>query len=130
MLGLAGSSSRNRRRNSSNAIVRRLIGGAPANNSYKMTPSEYTSVRVSTSSPDDLACSGLDVFRGSDDRPQPGENGIGGQLLAQRFGDSEIDDLWRRPAIDFGNQNIGRLQVAVEDGFLVGVLDPFADVHE
>ena len=53
-----------------------------------------------------------------------------GQLLGQRFGHAEIDDLRRRLAVHFGNQNVGGFQVAVDDRLLVRVLHAFADVHE
>jgi hypothetical protein len=33
-------------------------------------------------------------------------------------------------AIHFRHQDVGRFQVAVDDGFLMGVLDTFADVDE
>ena len=48
----------------------------------------------------------------------------------QRLGHAEIDNLRRRLAIHLGDQNVRGFQVAVDDGFLVRVLDSFADVHE
>ena len=62
VLGRGGSSSRMRRRISSNPAPRSSDGSkgcAPAKTSYRTTPSEYTSVRVSTSRPVSSACSGL-----------------------------------------------------------------------
>ena len=51
-------------------------------------------------------------------------------LVVDRLGDAEVDDLWRRSAIDGGDQDIRRLEVAVKDAFLVRVLDRLADVDE
>jgi hypothetical protein len=62
VLGLTGSSSRMIRRISSKAAVRSRSlsnGVVPVSNSYSSTPSEYMSVRVSTSRPLISACSGL-----------------------------------------------------------------------
>ena len=46
------------------------------------------------------------------------------------FGDTEIDDFGDGAAIKFGDEDVGGLKVAVDDGFLVGVLNAFAHVQE
>ena len=60
-LGRAGSSSRMIRRISSNPAFRSASGSngvVPVSSSYRRTPSEYTSARVSMSTPLSSACSG------------------------------------------------------------------------
>jgi len=62
VLGFGGSSSRMIRRISSNAAVRSASwsnGVVPVSNSYSRTPSAQMSLRVSTSTPERSACSGL-----------------------------------------------------------------------
>jgi hypothetical protein len=46
------------------------------------------------------------------------------------LGDAEVDDARTWLTIDFNDENVGGLKVAVNDGFLVGVLDGFADLNE
>ena len=50
--------------------------------------------------------------------------------LAGRLGDAEVDHLGRRPAVDERDQHVRRLDVAVDDPLLVGVLDRPADRDE
>ncbi|MBY0461371.1 MAG: hypothetical protein K2V38_28980, partial [Gemmataceae bacterium] len=62
MLGFGGSSSLMSRTTSPNAAVRnrcRSSGVEPVSSSYSSTPSEYTSLRVSTPKAFISACSGL-----------------------------------------------------------------------
>ena len=85
------------------------------------------SLRVSTPSGLSSACSGL-MYKGvpiicvkavcSD---------MFGKLLVHRFGNSEIDDLGRGLAVFDRHQHVGRLQVAVNDSFLMGMLHRLAD---
>ena len=51
-------------------------------------------------------------------------------MRADGLGDAEIDDLDDSPPVLIGDQNVGGLQVAVQQAFLVGVLDPLAHLHE
>ena len=69
------------------------------------------------------------VSRSADDRAGVGE-ALLGELEFGRFGDAEVDDLRRGPAVDLGDQDVGGLQIAVDDPLLVGVLDRLADGHE
>ena len=62
--------------------------------------------------------------------PKPVTSVLLGQLLAGRLGDAEVDDLRHRPAVVEGDQHIGRLEVAMDDPLLVGVLDRLADRDE
>ena len=50
-----------------------------------------------------------------------------GQLVAERLGQAEIDDLGHRLAIDDFDEHVARLEVAVDDAFLMGVLHGVAD---
>ena len=50
--------------------------------------------------------------------------------MAQGLGEAEVDDLGQRLAVLLGHQDIVGLQVPVEDGLLVGVLDRVADLQE
>ena len=47
-----------------------------------------------------------------------------------RLGDAEVDDLGHRLAVVQRDQDVGRLDVAVDDAFLVGVLHRLADRDE
>jgi hypothetical protein len=73
---------------------------------------------------------GAHVFQRSDQGAHTREDRIGRQLLGERLGDAEIDNLGRGAAIDLRDQNVRGFQVAVDDGFLMRVLDSVADVHE
>ena len=53
-----------------------------------------------------------------------------GQPLVDGLGDAEVDHLGHRLAVVEGDQDVGRLDVAVDDPLLVGVLDRLADRDE
>ena len=53
-----------------------------------------------------------------------------GQLLLGRLGHAEVDHLGHRLAVVERDHHVGRLDVAVDDPLLVGVLDRLADRHE
>ena len=53
-----------------------------------------------------------------------------GQLLLGRLGHAEVDHLGDRLAVVERDHDVGRLDVAVDDPLLVGVLDRLADRHE
>ena len=53
-----------------------------------------------------------------------------GQLLLGRLGHAEVDHLGHRLAVVERDHDVGRLDVAVDDPLLVGVLDRLADRHE
>jgi hypothetical protein len=73
---------------------------------------------------------GAHVLQGADDQPELGQHGLFGQLVPGRLGDAEVDDLRNRPAVVGCHQHVGRLDVAMDDALLVGVLDGLADGDE
>jgi hypothetical protein len=67
------------------------------------------------------------VVRGANDHASPRVFRPGLVLGGEHLGDAEVDDPGRRRAIDVGHEDIGRLEVAVNDALEVGVLDRSAD---
>ena len=60
-----------------------------------------------------------------------GEEGALGERLARRLGQAEVDDLGRGPAaLLHRHQDVGGLQIAMDDPLLVGVLDALADLDD
>ena len=57
-------------------------------------------------------------------------HGFRGELLRSRFGHAEVDNARHRLAVDFSDEDVRGLQVAVDDGLLVRVLHAFADLDE
>ncbi len=53
-----------------------------------------------------------------------------GQRLVDGFGDAEVDHLGDRHVVVVGDQDVRRLDVPVDDAFLMGVLDRLADLDE
>ena len=88
------------------------------------------SLRVSTSSAAQLGLLGAHVLERADDRAVLGEQRLLGQPLVDRLGDAEVDDLGHRLAVVERHQHVRRLDVAVDDPLLVGVLDRLADRDE
>ena len=72
---------------------------------------------------------GRHVRRRAHDRPDVGQAHVG-QLHLGRLGHAEVDHLRRRPAVHLRHQHVARLQVAVDDPLLVGVLHRLADRDE
>ena len=65
------------------------------------------------------------------DAAEGGEQRVLGQLQpARRLGQAEVDHLRHRLAVVALDQDVRRLQVAVDDPLLVGVLHRRADLHE
>jgi hypothetical protein len=58
------------------------------------------------------------------------KHGLGYSLGRRRFGESEIDNSRDRLAIHLRNQDVRRLEVAVDNRFLMRVLHSFADLDE
>jgi hypothetical protein len=61
------------------------------------------------------------VHRRADDRSGVLQ-ALVGQVEFRGLGDAEVDDLRGGPAVDFGDEDIAGLEVAVDDPLLVGVL--------
>ena len=88
------------------------------------------SLRVSMSSWFISACSGLMYSSVPTKLPNWCEHRPLRELLAGRLGDAEVDDLGHRHAVVEADQDVGGLQVAVDDALLVGVLHRVADRNE
>ena len=73
---------------------------------------------------------GAHVRRRADDLLEPGVQGHFGECHARRLRDAEVDHLGHRLVVVQGNQHVRGLDVAVDDAFLMGVLDCVADGHE
>ena len=76
------------------------------------------------------ACSGLMYSGVPTICAEAGEQRLLGQLLPGRLGHAEVDHLRHRLAVVERDQDVGRLEVAVDDPLLVGVLHRLADRHE
>ena len=76
------------------------------------------------------ACSGLMYSSVPTIAPNCGEQRPLGQPLVGRLGDAEVDHLGHRLAVVERHQDVRRLDVAVDDPLLVGVLDRLADRDE
>ncbi len=70
------------------------------------------------------------VQRRADHLGEVREQRLLGQRLAGRLGDAEIDHLHHRRAVVQRRQHVGRLDVAMDDAFLVGVLHCLAHGNE
>ena len=75
------------------------------------------SLRVSTSRPLSSACSGLMYSGVPTNCAKRGVERLVGELLADGLGDAEVDDLGHRHAVVQRHQDVGGLQVAVDDPF-------------
>src|ERR1019366_10820574 len=64
------------------------------------------------------------------DRARQREQGRGGQRLRNGFGYAKVDYARHRVAVHFTHQNVGWLQIAMDDGFLVRMLYALADLNE
>ena len=77
-----------------------------------------------------LACSGLMYSSVPTTWPKLVNMRPLGQLLADGLGHAEVDDLGDRAIVVVGHQDVGGLQVAVDDPLLMGVLDGLANGDE
>ena len=73
---------------------------------------------------------GTHVGRRPQNRSRLREQGFGGQRLRNGLGYAEVDDTRHRLAVHFAHQNVGWLQIAMDDGFLVRMLYALADLNE
>src|SRR5207244_908314 len=79
----------------------------------------------------DFGLLGAHVGRCPDELLEGGEDGFVGQaLVAGGFGDPEINHFGHGDAVVDGDQDVGRLDVAVDDAFLVRVLDGVTNLAE
>ena len=77
-----------------------------------------------------LGLLGAHVFERADHRAELGEHRLFGQPLVDRLGDAEVDHLGHGLAVVERHQHVRRLDVAVDDPLLMGVLDRLADGDE
>ena len=71
------------------------------------------------------------VKRGANEDAGPrGLSEAGIALGVHGLGDAEVDDLRHGPPVHLGDEDVGRLQVAMDDAFLMGVVDAEADFFE
>ena len=70
------------------------------------------------------------VLGRADEHAVPREDGLLGQPLVRRLRNPEVDDLRDRAAVLDGHEHVRRLEVAMDDALLVGVLDGLADRDE
>ncbi len=61
---------------------------------------------------------------------QLSEDGFVGQPLVDGLGDAKINDFRHRHAVMKGDQNVRRFDIAVDDAFLVGMLNRAANLRE
>ena len=82
------------------------------------------------SRPDHLGLLGAHVLGRAERAAELGVRGGRGESREGRLGDAEVDDLGGRRPVDDRDQHVRRLEVAVDDPLLVGVLHRFADGDE
>ena len=88
------------------------------------------SLRVSTSSRLISACSGLMYSGVPISCAKPVNSVFSVSCWPDRLGHAEVDHLGHRRAVVQRDQDVGGLEVAVDDPFLMGVLHGLADRHE
>src|SRR5688572_18673119 len=59
-----------------------------------------------------------------------GDACFAGSFRAGGLDDPEVDDLWKRQPLQLDNQDVGRLEVPMNDALLVSVLNSAADLNE
>ena len=86
------------------------------------------SLRVSMSAPENVCLLGRHVFQRADHgAEQRGERFIR-EPAGRRFGHAKVNHLRNRLAVDDRHQDIGWLEVAVNNALLVRMLDGLADL--
>ena len=70
------------------------------------------------------------VGRRADERLEFGEESFLGEPLLGRLGDAEVDHLGHRHAVVQRDEDVRRLDVAVDDALLMRVLDGVTDLDE
>ena len=77
-----------------------------------------------------LGLLGTHVGRCADQHAARSKDGLVGQAATGGLGDAEVDDLGLRFTFGHADQDVGRLEVAVDDTLLMGVLYGLADLGE
>ena len=73
---------------------------------------------------------GTHVHRRPDHLAVAGVDRLVGQVVMQGLGHAKVDDFDDRAMIGHRDHDVGRFQVAVDDPFLMGMLDGVADINE
>ena len=73
---------------------------------------------------------GAHVLERAEDDAGVGEEGLAGEIGVEGFGEAEVDDLGDGEAFDGFDEDVGGLDIAVDDALLVGVVDGLADGDE
>ena len=130
VLGLGGSSSRMIRSVSSKPTVSQLAGVRRCAAGQKFIQQDAQRIDVAAGVDVELVEAGLlgtHVFERADDLAVLGEHRAFGEPLRGGLGHAEVDDFGDGLAVVLGHQHVRGLQVAVDDAFLMGVLDGVAD---
>jgi hypothetical protein len=80
--------------------------------------------------PAQLRLLGAHVERGAHELREGGVERLVGELLAGGLGDAEVDHLGHGHAVVEGDHHVRRLDIAVDDALLMGVLHGLADLDE
>ena len=73
---------------------------------------------------------GAHVVGRADDAADFGVQSGFAEARAGGFGEAEVDDFRNRFLVDLGDQHVRRLEIAMDDGFLMRVLHSLADLRE
>ena len=87
-------------------------------------------MRVSISNLSGSTCSGVHVAGRSEELAELGEQLLLRRARGCRLGQAEIDDAWDGFAVDVRDQDVGGLQIAMDDRLLMRVLHAIAGLHE
>ena len=96
---------------------------------------EHDAERIHVTSSIDVLAAGVcllgaDIVKRANQRTNLCVKRPGVQTLRGRLGYSKIDDARDRLAVHFRDQDVGGLQIAMNDGFLMSVLNSFAYGNE
>jgi hypothetical protein len=73
---------------------------------------------------------GTHIERRADHLQKVGIEGLFGELLVDRLGDAKVDHFRDSYAVNFWHEHVGRFEIAVNDAFLVGVVNGSADFRK
>jgi hypothetical protein len=96
---------------------------------------QHHSERIHIRTRVDIPARGIGLLRthvtyGPDDDSRVRVHTVGVQIVRGRLGRAEIVDSWHRLAVDIHDQNIGWLQIAMNDGLLMRALHVVANLDE